>query len=71
MGHSEDDAVPKLPHKMKMHWQNQLKNLALDLLKLEIRIRNKNIDVIFAQCPFNNAKSHILFNCSSSILLSK
>ena len=25
MGHSEDDAVHKIPHKMKMHWQNQLK----------------------------------------------
>ena len=25
MGHSEDDAVHKIPHKMKTHWQNQLK----------------------------------------------
>ena len=22
MGHSEDDAVHKIPHKMKTHWQN-------------------------------------------------
>ena len=25
MGHSEDDAVHKIPNKMKTHWQNQLK----------------------------------------------
>ena len=25
MGHSEDDAVQKIPHKMETHWQNQLK----------------------------------------------
>ena len=25
MGHSEDDAVHKIPHKMKTHWQNKLK----------------------------------------------
>ena len=25
MGNSEDDAVHKIPHKMKMHCQNQLK----------------------------------------------
>ena len=25
MGHSEDDAVHKIPHKMKTHWTNQLK----------------------------------------------
>ena len=25
MRHSEDDAVHKIPHKMKTHWQNQLK----------------------------------------------
>ena len=29
MGHfedDEDDSVHKTPHKMKMHWQNRLKN---------------------------------------------
>ena len=25
MGHSEDDAVHKIPHKMKTHLQNKLK----------------------------------------------
>ena len=25
MGHSEDDAVHKIPRKMKMHWQALLK----------------------------------------------
>ena len=25
IGHSEDAAVHKIPHKMKTHWQNQLK----------------------------------------------
>ena len=29
MGYSEDYAVHKIPHKMKMHWQNQLKILVL------------------------------------------
>ena len=25
MGHSGDDAIHKIPHKMKTNWQNQLK----------------------------------------------
>ena len=29
MGPSEDDTVHKIPHKMKMHWQNQLKKMVL------------------------------------------
>ena len=29
MGHSEDDAIHKIPHKMKTHWQNQLKILCI------------------------------------------
>ena len=29
MGQSEDDAVNKIPHKMKTHWRNQLKFSAL------------------------------------------
>ena len=27
MRHSEDNAVHKIPHKMKPHWQNQMKIL--------------------------------------------
>ena len=34
MGHFEDDAVCKIPHKMKMYWQNQLKILALAEFKI-------------------------------------
>ena len=30
MGHSEDDAVHKIPHKMKTHWRNQLKILVFN-----------------------------------------
>ena len=40
MEHSEDDAVHKIPHKRKMHWQNQLKILVLVLkssIKLDIK----------------------------------
>ena len=33
MGHSEDDAVHKIPHKKKMHWQNQLKILVIGLVQ--------------------------------------
>ena len=33
MGHSGDDAVHKRPHKMKIHWQNQLKSLVLVYFK--------------------------------------
>ena len=50
MGHSEDDAVHKIPHKMKMHWQNRLKILGTGLILY--RIRYKMIDVIFVQCLF-------------------
>ena len=51
MRHSEDDAVHKIPHKMKMHWQNQMKYLALVYFKILYRIEEK-IDVILVQCPF-------------------
>ena len=37
MGHSEDDAVHKIPHKIKTHWQNQLPMMT---------------DAILVQCPF-------------------
>ena len=52
MGHSEDDAVHKIPHKMKTHWQNQLKILVLTKFNILYRIRYKKIDVILVQCPF-------------------
>ena len=29
---SEDDAVHKIPHKMKTHWQNQAENLGIGLI---------------------------------------
>ena len=34
MGHSGDDAVHKIHHKMKTHWQNQLKILVLFSFKI-------------------------------------
>ena len=37
MGHSGDDAVYKIPHKMKMYWQNQLKILVLVSFKIFYR----------------------------------
>ena len=49
MGRSGDDAVHTIPHKMKMHWQNQLKIL---VMVLDIGIRYKKIDVILVQCHF-------------------
>ena len=52
MGHSEDDAVHKIAHKMKTHWQNQLKTLVFAYFKFHYRIRYKQIDVILVQCPF-------------------
>ena len=38
MGHSEDDAVHKIPHKMKTHWQNQLVISVLILFNLKSSI---------------------------------
>ena len=32
MGNSGDDAVHKIPHKMKMHWQNQLKIVGIGVI---------------------------------------
>ena len=52
MGHSEDDAVHKIPHKMKILWQNQLKILVVVSFKILYGIRYKKIDVILVQCPF-------------------
>ena len=53
MGHSEDGAVHKIPHKMKMHQQNQLKILVLVKLIIHYGIRYKKIDVKLVHCPFN------------------
>ena len=33
MGHSEDDTVHKIPHKMKTHWQNPLQNFGVGLIQ--------------------------------------
>ena len=43
MGHSEDDTVHKIPHKMKTHWQNQLKILVLVKLQIFMELDNHNI----------------------------
>ena len=51
MGHSEDDAVHKIPHKMKMHRQNQLKILVLIWFDILYRIEYKKIDVILGPMP--------------------
>ena len=32
IGHYEDDAVHKIPHKVKKHWQNQMTKYSLDLI---------------------------------------
>ena len=53
MGHSENDAVHKIPHKMKTHWQNQLKFLVWVWFTILYRTRYKKIDVRLVQCPFN------------------
>ena len=53
MGHSEDDAVHKILHKMKTHWQNHLKISVQVKFKILYRIRYKKIDVILVQCTFN------------------
>ena len=43
MGHSEDDVVHKIPHKMKTHRQNQLKISVLVEVKssIELDIKDK------------------------------
>ena len=52
MGHSEDDVVHKIPHKMKTLWQNQLKFSVLVWFTILYRTRYKKIDVRLVQCPF-------------------
>ena len=32
MGHSKDDAVHKIPHKMKTHWQKSAENFDICLI---------------------------------------
>ena len=52
--HSGDDAVHIIPHKMKTHWQNQLKFSASVWFKFFYKIIYKKIDVILVQCPFKH-----------------
>ena len=59
-GHSEDDAVHKIAHKMKMHRQNQLKFSVLVRFQILYRTRYKKIDVILVQCPFKSINPHSL-----------
>ena len=61
MGHSRDDDVHKIPHKMKTHWQNQLKSVVLVYHIVPYRIRHKKIDALLVPCPFKGAQSD-LFN---------
>ena len=58
MGHSRDDAVNKIPYKMKTHWQNQLKISILVNIRFSIELYTK-IDVINT-CP-------MLLKCSHSV----
>ena len=68
MGHTEDDAVYKIPHKMKTHWQNQLKISVLVQFKIHYRKRYKKINVILVQCPFKNSK-HIIYYTEVSYII--
>ena len=52
MGHSRDDVVHKILHKMKTYQQNQLKSWVLVYLKFSLELY-KEIDAILIQCPFN------------------
>ena len=52
MGHSEDDAVHKIPYKMKTHWHNKLKFSVLVRFTILYRTRYKKINVRLVQCPF-------------------
>ena len=60
MGHSEDGAVHKIPHKMKMNWQNQLKIWILVWFEILYEIIYKKIDFILVQCQFKGGQ-HIMF----------
>ena len=48
MGHSGDDAVHKIPYKMKTHWQNHLKISVLLQFKILQRI---DIKRCMLPCP--------------------
>ena len=50
MGYSEDDAVHKILHKMKMHLQNQVK---MSVMKSCMEVGIERQDVILLQCSFN------------------
>ena len=53
MGHSEYDAVHKIPHKMKTHWQNQLKFFVLVYLKSSMELGIKRLVLYLSNaCPF-------------------
>ena len=56
MGHSGDDAVHKIPHKMKTQGQNQLKFSVLVWFTILYRTRYKKTDVRLVQCPFKATK---------------
>ena len=56
MGHSDNDAVHKIPHKMKTHWQNQLEfrywfnlysSMDLDIERLMLYLSNAPLMKIF------------------------
>ena len=61
MGHSGDDAVHKIPHKMRTHWQNWLEILVLFDLKSSIELDYTEIDVILVQCPLSEILFDLIF----------
>ena len=71
MGHSEDDVVHKIPHKMKTHWQNQLKFSVLVWFTILYRTRYKKIDDRLVQCPCKTySKVVIIYTRHKSLLTS-
>ena len=62
MGHTGDDAICKIPHKMKTLWWSQLKISVRVQFDILYRLRYQKIDVILVQCPFNvNYKRNDVF----------
>ena len=53
MGHSEDDAVHKIPHKTKMHWQNRLKISVLVKFKISTELDIKRKMLYLSNAPLH------------------
>ena len=71
LGNSGDDAVHKIPHKMKTHWQNQLNQFSTSFYRIRYKKMSNAPSSKFFTCPCHKICRAEAVGLSLSITFSK